>query len=342
MKITLNICVLVTAMALFGHPAVAENCALTPLENKAVKVITGLQRQPLWRDFPARYVFTVREYEAPTNGFIVVSGKDREKLLSQGLGKACEDRTLLEMPMPMVREHKRFYPSCSPVSFNEGCLEIPAYLRMFSTLNKIIGSIGMERSHFQMANEALGNIGYTFEQMNIYHAIHEMFHDYQAEHKYQTANRGADYATCVEQNPEWVKTLENEKRWWAKNFAAIHRNKDNPSALKALLKEYYNSVRPRFGSYPDCNQAFARYQFHEGVAHFVGSLALIRSGLATDADLARIDRNYYKVPFEVHNVMWVYASGGGLSWLLYYLMGDKFIEHVEQSQTPYDIGLYNF
>lgn len=326
-------------IAFFAHFAQAQVCAPTPFEKQATDSISLLRAHPIWRDFPTRYLFAVREFEGTNPGFYAVTSEERETMIQNNLASSCAESNIVQSSEALVKMQGRYYAHCSASALGSACLEIPPFLKVFKALGKPVGIVGIERAHLEKVKKAIGEIPYSFIQLTIYDSIHEMFHEYQAEQKFKTAGPSISFAACMEQNREWAKGFEKEKRWWSNRIYRIHLNSKNPGALGKILTEYYSTIRPNQSDFPECDQALARYQFHEGVAHFAGSLALKRTGLASDKQLAAIDRAYLEVPFENHDAMGIYATGGSLSWLLYYLMGDEFIAEIEKSNSPYDIGL---
>ncbi len=179
MRLDLNIRILAVIIAFFSPLAPAQICPLTPSEAQSVASISLLQALPIWRDFPTRYVFAVREFEAPTRGFYVVTPDERAQLLRKNLVSACAENThLVQAAEPLTRLHGRFYPHCS-ANVPEACMEIPHLSSVFRELGKPVGTIGIERAHLKQIDEIVGNLGYSFSQISMYHAIHEMFHEYQ-------------------------------------------------------------------------------------------------------------------------------------------------------------------
>lgn len=336
MDLRIQLLVLTVVLAVFCSPAGAENCQLTAFEKNAARSISFLRANPIWRDFPTRHIFAVREFEASTPGFYVVLPQERDRLLLKGLAKACRRADLVQSSEPLTRTRGQFYASCSAADLNEGCLEIPHFRKVWDVLQQAVGVIGIAKEHFEQLSASIRAIPYTALQLRLYHGIHEMFHTYQVEQKWKTSfDSGKQFPHCMEE-PAWKKSFESEVRWWGEKIAEIHQVAKNPKALSALLKEYYAQVRPPSDS--ECDGILARYQFLEGVPHFVGSVALLKAGLAREEELALIDQHYLRVSFDEHNVMGVYVSGGALSWALYYLMGEQFIDEIEKSRTPYEIG----
>jgi len=324
----------------FCHLANALECRPTMQERAEISAIQALQDHPIWREFPANYHFAVREFETSSRGFLVVQPGERNAIVSAKIAEICNSNAgLLQFSSKLSIVQPGFFAGCGPHKLTEGCRTIPQLLDIYQVTKKANGTVGLTRELRERAGRLFPyGLPYTHLQMNVYHAMHEMFHEFQTDHRYVPNDNVRLFQHCVAQNPSWSRSYQREREWWSSALSTIHTARKDKARLRRILHQFYEAIRPIDKLYPDCQQAQAENERTEGVAHFVGSLALLRAGLADEATLARIDKRYFYVPLSKHNEVWTYVTGGGLSWLLFYLLGDEFITRIEQGLTPYEIG----
>nr|BFD69130.1 hypothetical protein HAGR004_41520 [Bdellovibrio sp. HAGR004] len=313
-----------------------------------MRAVEKINTQILWGSYPDSYAFAVADPVVNSVGFLLLassSANDGQQ------SQSCENFQNLEpIGIKTYPESTGYFPHCSEFSDDKACMIFPELKQQYLKIETPISLLVLDRTRFEEIQGLLfGKLRarYSPIQLSIYHSFHEMFHDYQDRvGLLKNASLGGSYAVetyrkCADVNADWSRKYARERAWWKKNFLQIYSEKTSRTRLVDIAKEFIKKVRPEDASEALCNEALARYEMHEGTAHFVGNLAVLRAGLIKGEALANIDKQYLDTPREVHGVMHVYATGGGISMLLERLTENQWKSEIQRGLTPYEI-LRNF
>lgn len=322
-------------------------CTPSSSELQFVNIVHNLYRNQLWGNYPSQTRFAVADIAVGSPGFFITKADDEDRaLISSDLGNTCgKDSNLVQIAVPLQKGATGYYPNCSPVVVDDPKVCSSPLKQFYEKLGLPMGFHIIDRHRIDEVQSMLFGTGkkYSELQMMIYHSLHEMFHNYQDEvGMLKKAKVGGSraieiYKTCLTNDSRWSDKYKKERKWWAANLAALYNPKTSQAELLKIANTFLGSIRPSNPENAQCDDALAFYELHEGTAHFIGDLALLRSGTISFSDLAVVDGQYLLVPPEVHNTMYVYATGGAISMLLQRLAGSLWHGIAESGQAPYTI-----
>jgi hypothetical protein len=335
--------------SVFMHELAKADCNLSQDEAQFVRAVEKINTDQLWGSYPESYLFGIADPAVASVGFLIQSKKDQ--VIQGATSESCPNfNGLVQIGISSYPESTGYFPNCSEFSGEKACSIFPELKKQYLKIERPLSLLVLDRARLKEIQELLfgkSAARYSLIQLSVYHSFHEMFHDYQDRvDLLKNASLGGsaaikNYGKCADSNINWSRKYAKERVWWKKNIPQIFSEKTDRKRLLDIAKEFIQKVRPEDPREAYCDEALAHYEMHEGTAHFVGNLAVLRAGLAKGEALAKIDIQYLDTPREVHSVMHVYATGGGISMLLERLIENQWKLEIQQGLTPYEI-LKNF
>ncbi len=331
-------------LSLVTYAKAYSECSISQVEIDFASAMNKLTSNPFWGKYPSDTTFAVDDLDTSSPGYYTVPNEQEgQRLVGLNLAEICNGQPTLVRFIPSTEAlTPDFYSGCSSESNEEGCRGVVK--NYYAKTKKNIGLEIIDRKRTSRIFSSF-NFKNTLNevQLAINTSSHEMFHEYQIvstgftdKLPIQHQDYNDSYDECLT-SPNWANQYKKERKWWQNKLPELLSKDTNRERLIAMAIEFTGNIRQTNASNELCNKALSSFELHEGIAHFIGNIALLRSEVITAEKLAEYDSQFFDLSPDLHSVGYVYGSGGAVSMLCERLMGSGWHQAAEAGKSPYDI-----